>query len=91
MLLYPEDQKSSSSSATKKKSSKSLLRRMRMHVSMNKIYVSKAEIKHTNTKAILTVYTYNREKVSLLKRIKLLRKSFYDKINLLIDENLEMG
>lgn len=64
---------------------------MRMHVSMNKIYVSKAEIKHTNTKAILTVYTYNREKVSLLKRIKLLRKSFYDKINLLIDENLEMG
>jgi len=58
---------------------------------MNKIYVSKAEIKHTNTKAILTVYTYNREKVSLLKRIKLLRKSFYDKINLLIDENLEMG
>ena len=38
--------------------------------SLNKIFASKAEIKHTNNKAILTVYVYNREKISLLKKIK---------------------
>lgn len=48
-------------------------------LSFNKIYVSKAEVKHTNTKAILTVYIYNREKVSLLKKIKNLEKSYYEK------------
>lgn len=37
---------------------------------MNKIYVSKAEVKHTNSKAIITIYTYNREKLALLKKIK---------------------
>jgi hypothetical protein len=43
-------------------------------LSMNKIYVSKAEIKHTNSKAIFTIYTYNREKISLLKKIKTIIK-----------------
>lgn len=46
-------------------------------LSYNKIYVSKAEIKHTNSKAILTIYLYNREKLSLLKRIKKINKSLY--------------
>lgn len=55
--------------------------------SFNKIYASKAEIKHTNNKAILTVYVYNREKISLLKKIRLLNKSFYNEIKLLIYEN----
>ena len=55
--------------------------------SLNKIYASKAEIKHTNNKAILTVYVYNREKISLLKKIKILNKSFYKKVNLLIFKN----
>ena len=32
-----------------------------------KIYVSKAEIKHTNNKAIITIYLFNKEK-SILKR-----------------------
>jgi hypothetical protein len=54
---------------------------------MNKIFASKAEIKHTNNKAILTVYVYNREKISLLNKIKLLEKSFYNKVKLLIYEN----
>jgi hypothetical protein len=43
--------------------------------SFNTIYVSKAEIKHTNNKALVTVYVYNREKISLLKRINFLKKS----------------
>nr|YP_006576194.1 ribosomal protein S3 [Madurella mycetomatis]AEY94393.1 ribosomal protein S3 [Madurella mycetomatis] len=55
-----------------------------------KIYASKAEIKHTNNKAILTVYVYNREKISLYKKIRLLRKSFYNKIKLLISKNKEI-
>ncbi len=55
--------------------------------SLNKIFASKAEIKHTNNKAILTVYVYNREKISLLKKIKMLNKSFYNKVKLLIYKN----
>ncbi len=57
------------------------------YLSLNKIYVSKAEIKHTNNKAILTVYVYNREKISLLKKIKKIKRSFYKKIALLINKN----
>lgn len=55
--------------------------------SLNKIFASKAEIKHTNNKAILTVYVYNREKISLLNKIKRLNESFYNKVKLLIYEN----
>ena len=55
--------------------------------SLNKIYASKAEIKHTNNKAILTVYVYNREKISLLKNIKMLNESFYNKVKLLVYQN----
>lgn len=51
--------------------------RKHRYLSLNKIYVSKAEIKHTNNKAILTVYVYNREKISLLKKIKFIKKSFF--------------
>ena len=39
-------------------------------ISLNKIFASKAEVKHTNNKAVITVYVYNREKISLLKKIK---------------------
>jgi hypothetical protein len=41
--------------------------------STHKIYVSKAEVKHTNSKAIVTIYVYNRERVVLLKKINNLR------------------
>ena len=43
--------------------------RKRKRKSLNKIFVSKAEIKHTNSKAIITIYIYNREKLTLLKKI----------------------
>jgi hypothetical protein len=42
--------------------------------SLNKIYVSKAEIKHTNSKAIITIYVYNRERFLLLDKIIKFRK-----------------
>jgi hypothetical protein len=57
------------------------------YLSLNKIFVSKAEIKHTNNKAILTVYVYNREKISLLKKIKKIKRSFFKKIVILINKN----
>ena len=47
-------------------------------LSFNKIYVSKPEIKHTNSKAIITVYIFNREIIPLIKNIDKLKK----KINL---------
>lgn len=55
--------------------------------SLNKIFASKADIKHTNNKAILTVYVYNREKKVLLRKIKKLKKYFYKKVKLLIYKN----
>lgn len=41
------------------------------YLSLNKIYLSKPEIKHTNTKAIITLFTFNREKFTLLKKIRI--------------------
>lgn len=50
------------------------------YLSSNKIHVSQAEIKHTNSKAIITIYTYNIERLALLKKIKQLKRFFYKKI-----------
>ncbi len=62
----------------KKKKKKSISRRMRIRLrrlSVNRIFVSKAEIKHTNSKAIVTIYIYNAEKRYLLNKLKKI-KSF---------------
>ena len=37
----------------------------RKNLSLNKVYISKPEIKHTNSKAVITIYVYNREKLSI--------------------------
>jgi len=45
-------------------------------LSINKIFVSKAEIKHTNYKVIISIFAYNREKIyfeNKLKRINILK------------------
>lgn len=55
--------------------------------SMNKIYVSNAEIKHTNAKALLTVYAFNREKISLWKRFTRIKKRVGKRIEALIIQN----
>ena len=49
-------------------------------LSLNKIFVSKAEVKHTNSKATITIYTYNRENRVLLKKINKIKNLFYKKI-----------
>jgi hypothetical protein len=55
--------------------------------SLNKIFVSQAEIKHTNNKALITLYVYNKERLSLLKKIKKLRSFFFKKeINRIADK-----
>lgn len=38
--------------------------------SANKIYVSRAELKHTNTKLYIILYTYNKQKSSIEKYIR---------------------
>jgi hypothetical protein len=43
-------------------------------LSKNIIYISKPEIKHTTSKAIITIYIYNREHLSLSKIINKMRK-----------------
>ncbi len=61
--------------------------RKKKRKSLNKIFVSKAEIKHTNTKAIITIYIYNREKLSILKKIRNLNNVFFKFMLLLINKN----
>jgi hypothetical protein len=60
-------------------------------LSLNKIFVSKAEIKHTNSKATITIYTYNREKRVLIKKIKNIKKFFYKKILSLLYNSDKLG
>lgn len=50
------------------------IRPRRRRLSFNKIFLARPEIKHTNSKAIITLYTFNREKFALLKKIKILTK-----------------
>lgn len=57
--------------------------------SINKIYVSNTEIKHTNSKAILTVYTFNREKIALLNKVNNL-KGLFKNIPLLISQEKQL-
>jgi len=38
--------------------------------SANKIYVSRAELKHTNSKLIIILYTYNKQKLSIEQYIR---------------------
>jgi hypothetical protein len=58
------------------------------HLSLNKIHISKSEVKHTNNKAILTIYTFNKERLSLLNKVKKLRIKFFKKILFLLYLNL---
>jgi hypothetical protein len=51
---------------------------------LNKIYTSKAEIKHTNTKVVVTVYLYNREKSVLFKKIRNLQDDYKQIFNNLL-------
>lgn len=45
--------------------------------STNRIYMSKTEMKHTNDKVVITIYTYNRSKKYLYKRLFSLYKKIF--------------
>lgn len=56
--------------------------------SANKIYVSRAELKHTNTKILITLYTYNKQKLSIERYIrKLVTLTKINKI--LVEEDMK--
>lgn len=59
----------------KKKSRRVELRFKRL--SLNRVLVSKAEMKHTNNKVVVTVYLYNKNKKTMLYRLKKLYNSLY--------------
>jgi hypothetical protein len=61
-----------------KKSSRVQVRFKRL--SLNRILVSRAEMKHTNNKVIITVYLYNKNKKFFLYKLKDLYKTFLFKI-----------
>ena len=60
------------STVERKMRTKRLLLRLR-RLSLNKIFVSNGEFKHTNNKVTITLYIFNRQKRSYLNRIKKLR------------------
>lgn len=47
-----------------------LLKRRYNRLSMLKLFMSQLELKHCNNKIIITVYIYNRKKISYLYKIK---------------------
>ena len=59
-------------------------------LSLNKILISKAELKHTSSKVTVTLYTYNAEKIFLTLKLKNLIKAYFtSKLkNLNIDPSL---
>ena len=75
--------------------------RMRFRrLSIKKIFVSKAEIKHTSSKVIITIYVYNREKFilynkinrikvlkGLKKRIKIVKENYFKLLKKVTMEN----
>ena len=60
------------SKVERKMRTKRLLLRLR-RLSLNKIFVSKGEFKHTNNKVTVTLYVFNRQKHSYINRMKKLR------------------
>jgi hypothetical protein len=59
-----------------KKVRKIKLRKKSLKKSLNKIYLSDGEFKHTNDKVTITLYVYNRQKINFLIKLK----KFYKKI-----------
>lgn len=55
---------------------------------LKKIFISKAEIKHTSSKVVITLYVYNAEKKYLNRRIKNLTSLIFPSNNILHYKNL---
>jgi hypothetical protein len=57
---------------------------------VNKIYISKAELKHTNSKVIITLYVYNEERRALICKLKRLETILFSSViqNKIIENKL---
>lgn len=53
-----------------------------------KIFVSKADVKHTSSKVIITLYVYNQEKRYLKRNIKKLTYTIFPSDSILFYKNL---
>lgn len=58
-------------------------------LSVNRIFVSKPEMKHTNNKVIITLYTYNKEKNYFIRKLISLRHMLIFRNNCLFLINLK--
>lgn len=68
--------------------SKRILTRFR-RLAINKIFISKAELKHTSSKVIITLYIYNEEKRILLNRLKRIEAILFPYFNITLNEGYE--
>jgi len=50
---------------------------------LNKVFVSRAELKHTSSKVIITLYVYNQQRRDLLSKIKIFEKLLFPSLRLL--------
>jgi hypothetical protein len=69
-------------------SSKRILTRFR-RLAINKIFISKAELKHTTSKVIITLYIYNEEKRILLNRLKRIEAILFPFFNSISNKSYE--
>lgn len=67
---------------------KRILARFR-RLAINRIFVNKAELKHTNSRVIVTLYVYNEEKRVLLNRIRRLENILFPSIGFVSDSVYE--
>jgi hypothetical protein len=68
--------------------SKRILTRFR-RLAINKVFISKAELKHTSSKVIITLYIYNEERRALLNRIKIIETMLFPYLNSVSKEVFE--
>jgi len=71
--------------------SKNLLYRKRIltrfrRLATNKIFISKAELKHTSNKVVITLYVYNEERRRLLNRLKRIERVLFPNNTLVSDK-----
>jgi hypothetical protein len=61
--------------------SKRMLTRFR-RLAINRVFISKAELKHTSSKVIITIYVYNEERRALLNRLRRIEAILFPSFNL---------
>jgi hypothetical protein len=68
--------------------SKGIATRFR-RLAVNKIFISRAELKHTSSKVIITLYVYNEERRILMRKIKRIEAILFSSIA--INQNKNIG